>query len=104
MATQAHEQNEDVVKVYSGSVVSAELYQQALKEAGIDSKVVGLDLAASFGTAIPDSVELWAKSEDAEKARDAIKAFEADKGAMAQSRPRRGTPPGARRRTRRRLA
>jgi hypothetical protein len=78
----AHEEH-DVVKVYSGTMVSAELYQQALRDAGIESKVVGLDLAASFGTAIPDSVELWVKSEDAEKAVAAIKLFEADKGVMA---------------------
>ena len=69
----------DVVKVYSGDVVTAELYQQALKEAGIDSKVVGLSLTASFGTAIPDSVELWVKSEDAEKANAAIKLYEDEK-------------------------
>ncbi len=73
----------DVVKVYSGTMVSAELYQQALKEAGVESQVVGLSLAASFGSAIPDSVELWVKSEDVEKATAAIKLFEADKGVMA---------------------
>ena len=75
--------DEDVVKVYSGSMVSAELYQQALKEASIESQVVGLSLAASFGSAIPDSVELWVKSEDADKATAAITRFEADRGAMA---------------------
>ena len=64
--------------------MTTELYQQALKEAGIESKVVGLDLAASFGTAIPGSVELWVKSEDAEKAAAAIKLFEANKGVMAE--------------------
>jgi hypothetical protein len=69
----------DVVKVYTGTVVTAELYQQALKEAGIESKVVGLSLTASFGTAIPDSVELWVKSEDAEKANTAIKLYEEEK-------------------------
>ena len=36
----------DVVKVYTGDLVTAELYQQALKEAGIDSKVLGLSRAA----------------------------------------------------------
>jgi hypothetical protein len=71
--------NEDVVKVYSGSMVSAELYQQALKEAGIESRVVGLSLTASFGSAIPGSVELWVKSEDADKATAAIKEYEAQK-------------------------
>lgn len=71
----------DVVKVYSGSMVSAELYQQAIKEAGINSKVVGLDLTASFGTALADSVELLVRSEDAEKARAVIEAFENTKPA-----------------------
>jgi hypothetical protein len=69
----------DVVRVYAGSVVSAELYQQALKEAGVESKVVGLSLTASFGSAIPDSVELWVKSEDAEKAKAAIEEYEAER-------------------------
>lgn len=73
----------DVVKVYSGTVVSAELYQQALREAGVESKVVGLDLTASFGTALSGSVEVWVRSEDAEEAVAAIKRFEADRGATA---------------------
>ena len=73
----------DVVKVYAGAMVTVELYQQALTDAGIKSNVVGLDLTASFGSAIPDSVELWVKSEDAEAAQAAIARFEADKGIMA---------------------
>ena len=73
----------DVVRLYSGSVVTVELYQQALKEAGIDSNVVGLDLAAGLGSALPGSVELWVKSEDVERATAAIKLFEADKGMTA---------------------
>ncbi|MFM8273071.1 MAG: putative signal transducing protein [Gemmata sp.] len=68
----------DVVRVYTGSVVNAELYQQALRDAGIDAKVVGLELSASLGPAIPNSVELWVKSEEAEKARAAIEQFETD--------------------------
>ncbi len=73
----------DVVKVYSGPMVTVELYQQALTDAGVASNVVGLELIASFGSAIPGSVELWVKSEDADKALAAIKMFEADKGVMA---------------------
>lgn len=75
----------DVVKVYTGDVVTAELYQQALKEAGIDSNVVGLSLTASFGSALNNSVELWVKSEDAEKAEAAIKLYEADKEPLAEA-------------------
>jgi hypothetical protein len=41
--------------------------------------VVGLSLTASFGTAIPGSVELLVKSEDEEKALAAIKRYESEK-------------------------
>ena len=73
----------DVVRVYAGPVVTVELYQQALKEAGVEGKVVGLDLSAGIGSALPSAVELWVKSEDAERAAAAIKRFEDDKGIMA---------------------
>jgi len=63
----------DVVRVYSGPVVQVELYQQVLTDAGITSNVVGLDLAAGVGTALQNSVELWVKSEDAERAATAIR-------------------------------
>jgi hypothetical protein len=70
----------DVVRVYSGPVVTVELYQQALHDAGIKSNVVGLNLSAGFGSALPDSVELWVKSEDVEKATAAIERYEAERG------------------------
>jgi phosphotransferase system HPr-like phosphotransfer protein len=69
----------DVVKVYSGDVVTAELYQQTLKEAGVESNVTGLSLTASFGSALNNSVELIVKSEDEEKALAAIKQYESEK-------------------------
>jgi hypothetical protein len=62
----------DVVRVYSGPVVQVELYQQVLSDAGIASNVVGLDLAGGVGSALQNSVELWVKSEDAERAAAAI--------------------------------
>ena len=64
---------QDIVKVYAGPLVTVELYQQALAEAGIESKVVGLSLSASFGSALADSVELWVKSEEAERAAELMK-------------------------------
>jgi hypothetical protein len=63
----------DVVRVYSGPVVQVELYQQVLSDAGIASNVVGLDLAGGVGSALQNSVELWVKSEDAERAAAAIR-------------------------------
>jgi membrane protease subunit (stomatin/prohibitin family) len=69
--------NGDVVRVYAGPTVAAGLCQQALKETGIESKVVGLALGASFGSAMPDSVEVWVRAEDADAARAAVERFEA---------------------------
>ncbi|MBN9119416.1 MAG: DUF2007 domain-containing protein [Planctomycetes bacterium] len=50
---------DDVVRAYAGPLVLVEMYQAALKEAGIESRVVGTELAAGFGSALPGSVELW---------------------------------------------
>ena len=72
-------ESRDVVRVASGEMVTIELYQQALTEAGIESKVVGDALDTSFGTAIQNSIELWVKEEDAEKAVAAIKMMEGEK-------------------------
>ncbi len=69
----------DVVRVYSGPLTEVESYQQVLRESGIDSKVVGTDLSASFGSALSDSIELWIHNGDMEKAVAAIKEYEAAK-------------------------
>ena len=66
----------DVVRVASGELVTIEMYQQALTEAGIESKVVGNELGISFGTAIQNSIELWVREEDATKAAIAIERME----------------------------
>src|SRR5262245_47693379 len=78
----------DVVKVYSGPMVIVEEYQQVLAEAGIEAKVVGEALLASFGSAIPDSVELWVHSADLDKARAAIERFEQQRDDQRQKHPR----------------
>jgi hypothetical protein len=70
--------DQDIVTIYSGPLVTVELYQQALTDAGIESRVVGLSLASSIGSALPDSTELLVKGEDAEKAKTAIERFEAE--------------------------
>jgi len=73
----------DVVKVATGSFVAMEMYQRELKEAGIPSKVVGLNLEASFGTAIPNSIELWVHRSDAERAAAVIDRLEAERGHLS---------------------
>lgn len=67
---------EDIVKVYAGPYVTAEIYQQVLQEAGIEARVVGEELLAGFGSAIPDVVEVWVHRRDADKALAAIRLYE----------------------------
>jgi hypothetical protein len=71
---------DDVVSVAAGDTVTMELYKQALTEAGIESRVVGEALASSFGTAIPNSVEVWVHKSDESKAKAAIEMWEQDRG------------------------
>lgn len=70
----------DVVKVAAGEMVVIELYKQALADEGITGRVLGEDLEASFGSALPTSVELWVQAADADRARAVIDQAEADRG------------------------
>ncbi len=67
-------ESHDVVRVASGSLVEVELWQAALTEAGVESRVVGDDLSAGLGSAMPASIELWVKEEDVARAEAAILA------------------------------
>lgn len=69
----------EIVKVYGGPFVAAEAYQNALEEAGIESKVVGDALLSSFGSAIPNSIEIWVHQKDAEKAVAVIEKYEEER-------------------------
>ncbi|MDB5309717.1 MAG: hypothetical protein JWO38_3919 [Gemmataceae bacterium] len=70
----------DVVRVAAGDMVVIELYKQALVDEGIDARVLGESLEASFGTAIPRSVELWVHQSDAARARAIIRRMEEERG------------------------
>ncbi len=58
----------DVAKVYSGPLELVEVFLGILGEAGIAGNVVGTNLAASFGSLLPGSTELWVHREDLAKA------------------------------------
>jgi hypothetical protein len=77
----------ELVRVANGDLVRVELYQQGLKEAGVESQVVGQELEAGLGTAISGSFELWVHRSDAEKAAAAIARMEAER-----ARPHRDHP------------
>lgn len=60
--------SDDVVKAATGTLVEMNELAGRLRDAGIPCRVVGDDLTAGLGTAIPGSVELWVMTYDAERA------------------------------------
>lgn len=83
----------ELVRVAAGKLVSIESYQQALKAAGIESRVVGEELGSGLGTAIPDSIELWVHRSDVERAKSEIEQIEGERGrAPHAERPAFGHP------------
>lgn len=77
----------DLVRVADGDLVRMEMYQKGLSAAGIVSRVVGQQLAAGLGTAIPESIELWVHRLDAEKAGVAIANLEQERTQKPRERP-----------------
>jgi hypothetical protein len=72
----------DVVKVASGDHVLIELYRNRLADDGIEAKVLGESLEASFGTAIAGSVELWVHRADAARSVALIREMEQERGTV----------------------
>jgi hypothetical protein len=62
----------ELERVYTGSFTQVEFMHDLLENAGIESSVVGDNLASGLGTALPDSVELWVHRADAEAAKAAM--------------------------------
>jgi hypothetical protein len=63
---------DDVVCVFSGPPELVEERRSVLAEAGVASRVVGTELSGSFGSVLPQSVELWVHAADVERAQAAI--------------------------------
>jgi hypothetical protein len=70
----------DVVKVASGEQVVIDLYRNRLSEEGIEARTLGDRLEASFGTAIPGSIELWVHRGTADRAAAVIRELEEQRG------------------------
>ncbi|HEV3439991.1 MAG TPA: hypothetical protein VG122_21670 [Gemmata sp.] len=62
----------DIVCVASGSLIHVETWHELLATAGIESRVVGDNLAGGRGTALPNSVELCVHRVDAKVAQARI--------------------------------
>jgi hypothetical protein len=78
---------DDVVRAAAGPLVQVEIWQGLLREAGIVSQVVGTDLTAGFGTAIPGSVELWVHRSDEARAAEVLRDAEAHRGEAEPEAP-----------------
>lgn len=78
---------DDVVRVASGNLIQVEVWRDAIQDAGIESRIVGADLSGSFGSVLPDSVELWVHQDDLAVAEAAIVRAEEQKGQSGRERP-----------------
>lgn len=73
----------DVVRVAAGEMMAMENYKQKLSERGIEARIVGEALLASFGSAIPASVELWVHKGVAARAEEIIQGLDSGHGKPA---------------------
>ena len=62
----------DLVCVRAGLLSQVQLWHDLLRAEGIECRVVGDNLTAGLGTALPGSVELWVHRADADAADAAI--------------------------------
>ena len=77
----------DIVRVASGSLSEVETWHELLEAAGIESRVVGDNLAGGLGTALPGSVELWVHRTDTEAAQAALARADGHSRRQPESHP-----------------
>jgi len=66
-------EQDELVKLARGSAAEAEVRAAALRDVGIECRVVGEHLTAGLGTVVPGSVELWVAQTSERKARAVLK-------------------------------
>jgi hypothetical protein len=79
--------SDDLVTVAAGALAQVQAWSDVLRAAGIESRVVGDNLTAGLGTAIPGSVELWVRRADAEASEAAIARAGGHRRPDPESRP-----------------
>jgi hypothetical protein len=72
LTDQFAKKSDDLVNVAVGSLAQVRLWGDVVRAAGIEPRVVGDELTAGLGTAVPGSVELWVRREDAAASEAAI--------------------------------
>lgn len=68
----------ELKRVATGTFTEVQGYEGVLRDAGIESRVVGDNLDSGIGTALTGSVELWVRDADFEKAVTALRLLEQD--------------------------
>lgn len=71
---------DEIVRVASGNLIQVELYQSALRDAGIISHVAGDELSAGLGSTLVNSVQLYVRHADEPEAVRILTQLEADRG------------------------
>ncbi len=69
------QQSVDLVRVATGSLVEVQAWIELIRAAEIEARLVGDDLIAGLGTALPGTVELWVHRADAASAEAALAEF-----------------------------
>jgi hypothetical protein len=77
----------DIVCVARGSFSQVQTWHDLLRADGIESRVVGDNLTAGLGTALPGSIELWIHSADAEAAEAALTRADGHSRGEPESHP-----------------
>ena len=77
----------DIVCVASGPLNQVWTWHDVLRTAGIESRVVGDNLTAGLGTALPGSIELWIHSADEEAAGAALARADGPSRLVPESYP-----------------
>ena len=70
----------ELKRVATGTYAEVQGYEGVLRDAGIESHVVGDNLDSGIGTALTGSVELWVRDADFEKAVIMLRMQELGKG------------------------
>ncbi len=71
---------DEVVRVASGTMPQVEVWHAALANEGIDGRVVGEELDAGLGTVLADSVEVWVRRADYDRAVEVLRRLDAERG------------------------
>lgn len=80
------ERPDDLVRVATGELTWVQVLGNALADAGLQGRVVGGDLTAGLGSALPDQAELWVHRNDVAAAERVI-AGNRPHGAPAHGHP-----------------